>query len=186
MVMKSLKVILCLSALQDEYQSEQVKAAKDAAQRLGLDLEVVDAANDSIRQCEHLLKAIQAPATTRPDALIVDPVGHAGMPQVARAAAQAGIGWVVLNRDVQYMAELRSECQAPAFTVTSDDVELGRIQGRQIAAFAPEGSSVLYLQGLMNSFVAQLRTMGMREATPQVIDIRIIRGDWTREGPLVR
>lgn len=141
----------------------------------------MDAANDSIRQCEQLVRAIQTPATSHHDALIVDPVGRSGMPQVARSAAQAGIGWAALNREVEYIADLRSEFQAPAFTVTSDDVELGRIRG-QMAALVPDGSSVLYLQGPMNSFVAQLRTMGLRETRPQIIDVRIIRGDWTREG----
>ena len=70
-------------------------------------------------------------------------MGGPALPQVARAAVAAGIGWVVLNREIGYVKQLRQAFKVPVFTVASDNLEIGRIQGRQLAALLPNGGSVL-------------------------------------------
>ena len=102
-----------------------------------------------------------------------------GLPHVARAAGAAGIGCVVLNCNVNYIAELRNNYSAPLCAITSDHEEIGRIQGRQLDALLPEGGSVLYIQGPSNSLPAQQRTIGMSETKPANVDMRMIRGQWT-------
>jgi ABC-type sugar transport system substrate-binding protein len=179
--MKKLKFLLCLSALQDEYQAEQARAAREMAQELDVELDIVNAGNDPIRQTEQLLRIIQAPPIDHPHALIVEPVGRSGMPQVARAAAAAGIGWIIVNRDVEYISELRKTFQIPTFTVSGDDVDLGRIQAKQIAALMPEGGSIMYIQGPMTSLSVQLRTVGLCESKLAGIDITTLRALRTRE-----
>ena len=57
---------------------------------------------------------------------------------MARAAVDAGIGWVVLNREANYVADLRKSAKAPAFAVTVDHVDIGRIQSQQCAALLPD------------------------------------------------
>src|SRR3989441_9356355 len=105
--MKKLNFLLSLTTTDNDYQIEQAAAAEEAARRLGADVQIVHADNDSIAQSQQLLKVIQSRSDAHPDGIIFEPVGGTALPQVARAAAAAGIGWVVLNRDVEYVTELR-------------------------------------------------------------------------------
>ena len=101
------------------------------------------------------------------------------MPQVARAAAAAGIGWVVLNREVDYLVDLRRNFKVPLFSLTSDHEEIGRIQGRQIAALLPQGGSVLLIQGPAESLAARQRATGMQETKPASVQVKSMKANWT-------
>jgi len=86
---------------------------------------------------------------------------------------------VVLNRDVDYISELRKLHRLPIFAVTSDHEEIGRIQGRQFAALLPNGGSVLYIEGPAESTAAKQRTSGMYESKPAEVQVKVMRGNWT-------
>src|SRR5687768_7922424 len=92
--MKKLRILLSLITEDNDYQREQAAAAAVAARKLDVDLQVVYANGEPIAQTKQLLSAINS-ATDRPDAVVVQPAGTA-MLQVAKAASQKGIGWVVL------------------------------------------------------------------------------------------
>src|ERR1700720_785354 len=128
--MKKLRFLVSLTTRDNDYQLEQAAAAQEAARRLGADLEILYADNDAITQSTQILKAIQVAPELRPDAIVFEPVGATALPQVARTAVGAGICWAVLNRDASYVPELRKTSKVPIFTVTSDHVEIGRIQGQ--------------------------------------------------------
>src|SRR4029077_14029007 len=123
----------------------------------------------------------QSSDDSRPDAIVFEPVGGTALPQVARAAVSAKIGWAVLNRDASYIAELRQSSAVPVFAVSSDHVEIGRIQGKQFAAFLPKGGSVLYIQGPSENSAAKERTAGMQETKPANIQLTLLRGQWTED-----
>ena len=159
----------------------QARSAEDAANKLGIAAEITFADNDAVNQSTQILKAIQNRAESRPDAIVLEPVSATALPQVARAACADGIGWVVLNRSPDYMPELRKKATAPIFEVTSDHVEIGRIQGRQFAALLPKGGSILYLEGPSQSSSAQRRTAGMLETKPSNIQVATLKGKWTEE-----
>ncbi|MBV8052634.1 MAG: substrate-binding domain-containing protein [Acidobacteriaceae bacterium] len=177
--MKKLKIALSLTNRDNDYQLEQAAAAEEAAKRLGVDLEIFDAENDAIGQSQQLLKLIQSRSQTVPSGIIFEPAGGTAMPQVARAAAIAGIGWVVLNREVDYIHELRNQHHIPAFVVTSNHEEVGRIQGRQVAALLPNGGSILYIQGPSENLAAKQRAAGMYETKPVEVEVKIMRAQWT-------
>jgi ribose transport system substrate-binding protein len=177
--MKKLKFILSLTNNDNDYQIEQAAAAEQAAKRLDAEVQVIHAENDSVTQSQQLLKVIQSRSDSLPDGIIFEPVGGTAMPQVARAAAIAGIGWVVLNRDVEYISELRKAYRVPAFCITSDHEEIGRIQGRQLAAILPNGGAVLYIQGPSDSLAAKQRTFGMYETKPAEVQIKLMKAQWT-------
>src|SRR5438067_6862535 len=158
---------------------EQAADTEAAARRLGVDVQIIYADNDAITQSQQLLKVIQSRSDSHPDAIIFEPVGGTALPQVARAAAAGGIGWVILNRDVEYISEFRRAYKVPLFAVTSDHEEIGRIQGRQFAALLPKGGSVLYIQGPSESSAAKLRTSGMYETKPPDVQVKIMKGQWT-------
>src|ERR1700679_1832485 len=96
--MPKLKFLLSLPTLDNDFQQEQAAAAKETAQRLNLHLDIVHADNDAIKQSDQILKAITATPENRPNAILFEPLGATSLPQVARAASAAGIGWVILNR----------------------------------------------------------------------------------------
>jgi len=179
--MKRLRFLVSLITQENDFQLEQAADAQEAARRLGVDIETIYAGNDAITQSTQILRAIQAPPETRPDAIVFEPAGGTAFPQVARAAVSAGIGWVVLNREANYLAELRRSSRVPVFSVTSDHVAIGKIQAQQYAALLPKGGSVLYIQGPSESSAAKDRTAGMQKSLPPNIQITLLRGQWTEE-----
>ena len=174
--MKNLEIVLALITRDNDYQAEQAAAANQAAHRIGAKLNVVYADNDAVNQTQQLVQIIQDPIQ-RPAAILVEPVGTS-MIKVAKAAIRVGIGWGLLNRHDEYIAELRAQEQIPIFSVTTDQEEVGRIQGRQIAAMLSAGN-VLYIEGPRSSAAAVLRTRGMLSAKPSEVELKILKGDWT-------
>ena len=179
--MAKIKVLVSLTTNDNDYQVEQANAAEQAARKFGADLQILYADNDAINQSTQILKAIQAAPDERPDAIIFEPVGGTSLPQVARAAVSEGIGWAVLNREANYISELRRSNKAPIFSVSSDHVEIGRIQGRQCTALLPAGGTVLYIQGPSENSAAKERTAGMQEAKAANIHLITLKGQWTEE-----
>ncbi|MGB8774522.1 MAG: substrate-binding domain-containing protein, partial [Terriglobales bacterium] len=173
------RLLLSVTNDNNDFQIEQVNGARQAAARLGADLDIVYAQDDGILQSQQLLQRIQVPAETRPTVIILEPAGSTTLPHVARAAGAAGIGWVVLSRDAEYIAELRSAFHIPAFVVTANHEEIGRIQGRQLAALLPCGGIVLEIQGPSQSKAASLRHAGLLATKPGNVQLRSVKAHWT-------
>ena len=169
-------VVIALTTRDNDYQAEQSASAAEVASRLGVKINVLYADNNAVDQCQQLVKVIQD-KTQRPDAILVEPVGTP-MYQVAKAAVAAGIGWGILNREADYIPELRRTAPVPVFAVSPDQEEVGRIQGKQLAAFAPEGS-ILYIEGPSASSAANLRTKGMLSTKPSKVEMKVLKGDWS-------
>jgi ribose transport system substrate-binding protein len=174
--MEKLNVVVALTTRENDYQAEQAVAAAEMAKRLGIKIQIIYADNDAVNQTQQLIKIIQEPAQ-RPSAILVEPVGT-GMPQVAKAAVGAGIGWGIINSDPEYITELRQAGDTPVFSVSTDQVEVGRIQGKQVGMLLPEGN-VLYIEGPFNSTATQLRTKGMLSTKPAAVELKMLKGDWT-------
>ena len=179
--MKKLRFLVSLTTNDNDYQIEQAQSAEQMARRLGAEVQIVYADNDAITQSTQILKAIQVAEDKRPDAVVFEPVGGTALPQVARAAASVGIGWAVLNRDASYIPEMRKSSSAPIFEVSSDHLEIGRIQGRQFAALLPHGGAILYIQGPAENSAAKERALGMQETKPSNIHVTALRAQWTEE-----
>ena len=180
--MKKLSFIVSLTNNENDYQQEQAAAAEKVARRLGVDVKVIQANNDSLKQSQQLLEFIQNTTGPRPDAIIFEPAGGTAFPQVGRAAAAAGMGWVVLNHEVDYIPQLRKAYPGvPVFSISSDHLEVGRIQGKQFAALLPQGGSILYIEGPAASSAAKDRTRGMNETKPANIQAKVMRANWTEE-----
>lgn len=177
--MRKPKFVVSLVTEKNDYQHEQQSAAQEAAERLGIDINILYADNDAITQSQQLLQVIQS-SGERPDGILCHPAGT-GLSQVATAAVSAGIGWAVLNRDVDYLAQLRRTNRVPIFGIAVDQEEVGRIQGRQFGALIPQGGIVLYIMGpSVNPTVGQ-RQSGVMATKPDNVQIRTLRGRWTEE-----
>src|SRR3984885_5521482 len=179
--MKQLSFVVSLTNNDNDYQQEQAAASDKAARRLGVEVKIIQANNDALAQSQQLLHYVQDSSVARPDAILFEPAGGTAFPQVARAAAAAGIGWVVLNHEVDYIAELRRTFKVPVCAISSDHVEIGKIQGKQFAALLPNGGSVLYIEGPANSAAAKDRTRGMNQTKPANVQVKSLRANWTEE-----
>ena len=179
--MKRLSFLVSLTNNDNDYQQEQAAAAEKAGRRLGVDVKIVHANNDALAQSQQLLHYVQDSSVARPDAIMFEPAGGTAFPQVARAAAAAGIGWVVLNHEVDYTAELRRKHKVPVFTLSSDHQEVGKIQGKQFGALLPNGGNILYIEGPANSSAAKDRTTGMLKTKPANIHVKTMRANWTED-----
>ena len=177
--MEKLNLVVSLITEQNDYQREQAASAQAAAAKLGASLQVIYANNDAVQQTQQILQFIQDPKK-RPDAILVEPVGT-GMPQVAKAAVSAGIGWVLINSEVEYLAQLRQHSMVPVFSIVSDHEAIGKIQGKQIEAILGEEGCVLCIEGPGVRDVARLRTKGMMAAKPLRVSVKALRGDWTQK-----
>ena len=175
--MKRLQFVVSLTTDDNDYQIEQAASAEEAARRLGLDVKIIYADNDAIKQSQQLLTIMQS--GEKPDAIVFEPAGSTALPQVARAAASAGVRWVILNREAAYISQMRNAYRVPVFCITSDHKEIGRVQGKQIGALLPRGGSVLYIQGPSGSDAAQQRTEGMQQCKPTNVQARMLRAQWT-------
>ena len=179
--MKRLSFLISLTNDDNDYQQAQAATAEKTARRLGVDVKIIHASNDPLVQSQQLLQYVQDSSKAKPDAIMFEPAGGTAFPQVARAAASAGIGWVVLNFDVDYILELRRQYKVPMCTITSDHEEIGKIQGMQFAALLPNGGSVLYIEGPNNSSAAKQRSIGMNRSKPANVQVKTLRANWTEE-----
>lgn len=182
--MRKFRFLVSLMTNDNDYQIEQANSAQEAARRLEVEAQIIYASNDAITQSTQILRAVQALEKDRPDAVIFEPVGGTALPQVARAAVKAGIGWAVLNRDASYISEIRLSAKVPVFGVSSDQEEVGRIAGRQCAAILPRGGSILYIEGPSQNVVAREREGGLHETLPKNIHMSALRGQWTEDSAI--
>jgi ABC-type sugar transport system substrate-binding protein len=177
--MKRLSLLISLPG-ENNYLREQEAIAKATAQRLGVDLAILNANSDPVTQSQQVLEVVQS-RSAPPDGIIVEPVNNQGLPRVAEAAEAAGIGWVISNARVDYMAELRKTAHAPVFTVSQDHMEVGRMQARQISVLLPHGGAILYLRGPATNFLATQRSNGLESVLGVNFQIKSLKIQWTAE-----
>jgi ABC-type sugar transport system substrate-binding protein len=180
-LMKKLRLLVSLMTRENDYQLEQAAAAQQSAASLGVDLQVLFADNDAITQDTQVLKIVQSLEARRPDAIVCEPVGGPCLPQVARAAVGTGIAWAILNRDANYLAELRQSSNLPIFSVSPDQKEVGRLQRQQLAALVRNGAA---FQGPSENAAAKDRAAGMQMTLPTSIAVTELRGQWTEDSAL--
>lgn len=175
------RVLVSLIDEKQEYHPLQAAAAREAAERAGLAIDVTFAENNAIVQIHQLFESIHAPEGERPSAIVLHSVTGEGLERVARRAVAAGIGWIVLNRRVGYLAELRRLRPDLAIAAVSpDNAAIGEIHGRQARALAPRGGLLLYMQGPPDVSAAQDRlksTENVLAADP--FQWKVLNGNWT-------
>jgi len=172
--MGKLKFVLSIPS-DTTYVRAQASAAQSAADRLGVELEVVNAGMDAVAQGQQLLDMVLSKTARRPDGILLEPVSAPALPRVAEAAVAAGIGWVVSNAQADYVESLRRTAKVPVFQISQDHLEVGRIQGRQTAAILPEGGSILYIRGPQMSSWATKRIEGLEKAKPKNVEVKTLK-----------
>ncbi len=173
-------VALCLVDAGNDFQALLRSEAEVEARRSQLRLEVHYTGHDLVAQIRQVRALIAGEA---PRAIVILSAFDHGLGLVAREAARAGTSFVFLNRTEENLDELRREAQAgcSVFAVCADELETGRVQGRQLLRLLPRKGLVLYVQGSTRSVAARDRTAGMRESTRGApFDVDLIEAGWTR------
>jgi DNA-binding LacI/PurR family transcriptional regulator len=177
------RVVVSLTSREQEYQALQGEDALAAGRRLAANVEVLYAEDNAVVQIHQLFRFVHAPERERPLALVLHTRAPDGLERVARNAARAGIGWLLLNRTAPYLELLRREHPALALcAVTTDHSEIGRIHARQLERLRPGRCGVLYLQGPPEALAARLRLEGFREARHALgrdDELRVLNAEWT-------
>jgi inositol transport system substrate-binding protein len=160
------KLLVSLPEKDNEFQAIQAAEAEEAGRRLELPVDVQYAQNNGILQITQILKAIRSPEP--PAGIVLEPVTVNGLESVIRKVAAAGVGLAILNTTADSVDDLRAQYPGLAlFTVASDQVEIGRIQGQQVRALLPSGGGILYIHGAAGSSAAKERFDGFTEVVGQ-------------------
>jgi serine/threonine-protein kinase len=178
------RVGLFLRALDNDYQYLLHEDCLDAVKECGFSMREEVAHNDAALQRRQIEDCLGESESVRPSLILVNAVDETTLRDVAFEAAKIGIGWVSLNRSAEYLDELRLDYPDQLFfCVSPEQRQIGRIQGRILRAFLPDGGDVLYVEGPRGTSSARQR----REGTEHEIEGTNIRlyaedADWTVEG----
>lgn len=178
------RVIVSLLDERQDYSRLQAEEARAAAERRSsLSAEVTFAENNALVQIHQLFSHIHAP-DARPAAIIVHSATGEGLERVARNAVNAGIGWIILNRRVGYVDDLRSaRTDLPIARASLDQQEIGQIQGRQVRKLVPEPGLLIYVSGPLDTSAAQDRLEGTKqELGDDGFEWKVLNGNRTEEG----
>jgi ABC-type sugar transport system substrate-binding protein len=153
--------------------------AEAAAKKAGIGLDTYFTGHDFAAQLTQIRDCINSAAP--PGAILVLAVRDHGLARTVREAVKNGISFVFLNRTDDDLNEARTDAAGGATVseVCADEIETGRIQGRQFRKLLPEGGKVLYIQGSTRSLSARDRTNGMKESVEgSNVDVTLVEAGW--------
>jgi ABC-type sugar transport system substrate-binding protein len=175
-----MRIIVSLPDQQNEFQLLQAADARGTAARLGLEVEVLDGGADPALQVDALLKTLDS--EPRPRAVIVEPAANGILEPVARKAVAHRAGFFVMNAPLACLDELRREFPTvPTVVLGSDQIEIGRVQGRQLKILLPSGGNVLYVHGPDTVAAARERFLGTQEVLGPAYRLSVVYGHWSED-----
>lgn len=180
--MPSRRIALFLANPENDFMQALRSEAETAAARAGFELEVafagVDPGKISIEQPQQIYRSINRGLAQRPVAVIVFPL--LDVAHTVKEVAAAHVGVIVLNRLPPFIEELRATNPGvPVFAVSSDQVQAGRVQGRQLRALLPDGGLVLGVLGNPLASSTSDRAAGLRQVLEgSSIRLTTVHGDW--------
>jgi ABC-type sugar transport system substrate-binding protein len=155
------------------YQGCIVREAREAADKEGLALDVFDAGHNAAKQAQDIVHFANQNVGVRLCAMVIpeadafqagpiesDPTFHLG----ARIL-QKGVGLVILNHGREALVTaLRVRFPAlPVALVAVDNLEFGRMQGRQLRRLVPRGGTALCVRGNPFDTACRDRSTGLAE-----------------------
>ncbi|MGV0109600.1 substrate-binding domain-containing protein [Arthrobacter sp. CP30] len=158
----SRSVTLSVSTLNNPFFVELRDGAQEAADAAGVDLEVVDAQNDSATQTNQLATA----ATSGTDGVIINPVDS--------DAAAASVAPLVSNSTPIVAVDRAVNGAEVQSLVSSDNVAGGRQAADELAKAMGEQGTVIVLQGVAGTSASRDRGAGFAEGMEAYPGIEIV------------
>jgi ribose transport system substrate-binding protein len=156
------KIVMALSTLNNPFFVELRDGAQAAADAAGVQLNVVDAQNDSATQSNQLATA----ASGNTKAVIVNPVDSDAAVSAVNALIKGGIPVIGVDRTVTGV-DLAS-------LVASDNVAGGRQAADELAKAMGETGSVIHLQGVSGTSASRERGAGFDEGMKAYPGITVV------------
>lgn len=144
------------------------ESLEQSAEAQGMDVNVEDARNDIGRQ----LSQVQNFIASGVDGIIVNPVHSDSTSAMSRAAAEAGIPLVYVNRQPVDIDSLHDN---QAF-VGSDERESGTLQTQEVCRQLDGEGKLLVMMGTLGDNAAEVRTQDIHDviATPKCSGLEIV------------
>ncbi|TDR56173.1 monosaccharide ABC transporter substrate-binding protein (CUT2 family) [Halomonas ventosae] len=144
------------------------ESLEQSAEAQGMDVNVEDARNDIGRQ----LSQVQNFIASGVDGIIVNPVHSDSTSAMSRAAAEAGIPLVYVNRQP---VDIDSLPDNQAF-VGSDERESGTLQTQEVCRQLDSEGKLLVMMGTLGDNAAEVRTQDIHDviATPKCSGLEIV------------
>jgi ABC-type sugar transport system substrate-binding protein len=173
-------VAVFLPDVENGYQFLLKKETEAAGRTAGLETRFWFSENSVAHQARELYAVLHS--DPKPIAVLVIPVQETSLVRLAGEAAADGIAWFWLNRAPSDHAATRARYPGAALSyITPDQLEAGRIQGRQCRLLLPRKSQIVYLQGRASNSSAIDRNTGFRETLAGLpIEVLVtLDGNWT-------
>jgi len=167
----------------NKYQQLMMEDARKAARKAGFEVDAFFSGGQVVTQVRQIYNCIRGEAFDRTLAVIAMPVTDNSLNRVASDAVRAGLGWICLHRQMDCLEELRKQYPSlPISAIGPDQLEIGRIQGRQFRLLLPGGGRVLYVQGNATTSSARSRSQGVTDSIAgSRVEIDLLDGNWSAE-----
>lgn len=159
---EDLAIGMSISTLNNPFFVALREGAEAAAQEAGVELQVSDAQNDSAQQ----LNQLQTFLTQQVDAIVINPVDSDAAAAAVAPALADDLPVVAVDRGVEG-AEVTS-------TVSSDNVEGGRLAAQALAEAVGGSGRVVVLQGLPGTSASRERGQGFTEGIGEFPDVEVV------------
>ncbi len=148
------------------YEAAQLKAAE-----LGVEVIVLDAANDAAKDVSNMEDLLSRGV----DAILYNPVDSDAAPAVVELANKAGVPVITIDRS--------SNGGEVVSHIASDNVFGGKIAGEYIVSLLPDGGEIAEIQGQAGASAAKDRGEGFHLAVDTIENIKVVSsqiGNWDR------
>ena len=172
------KIGVSMDKFDDNFLTVLRNGMADYAKTLpGVTVQIEDAKDDVSKQ----LSQVQNFIANGVDAIIVNPVDTSATAAITRAATDAGIPLVYVNREPGDVEKLGPK----AAFVGSNEVESGTLEAKEICKLLGGKGNILVIEGQLSNQAAVQRTKDIHEviATPDCSGIKIIAeqtAEWDR------
>ena len=172
------KIGVSMDKFDDNFLTILRNRMSDYAKTLpGVSVQIADAQDDISNQ----LSQVQNFIANGVDAIIVNPVDTSATAAITKAAADAGMPLVYVNREPIDVNKLGPK----AAFVASNEAESGTLEAKEICKLLGGKGSILVIEGQLRNQAAVQRTKDIHEviATPECSGIKIIAeqtAEWDR------
>jgi inositol transport system substrate-binding protein len=171
-----IKIGYAINNMNDTFQTYIVDAAIAKAKEYDYSIDVQDAQEDVIKQQDQVNAMIEQGV----DALIVVPVDTSAMDPITKAATEANVPLVYINRNPFGEGDIPEG----VYYVGSQEIVAGQFQGEYLVDLMGEEGGVAILMGILSNEGAVKRTEGNEEVLNKYPNIKLLAketGNWQKD-----
>lgn len=174
-------VALLLADEDNAYQRLLAAKAREIAGRYGIQLLPPRFANGTpVTQINQFFDCISG--NPPPDGIVSMLVSAESMRSSVERVAKAGIACVLVNRIPDFLPRVSDDHpEVLLASVAPDQVEIGRLQGRQCLKILPDGGAVVLLLGDQAAPSVVERRSGFLEVVGDRVKVKELHGRWQRD-----